>query len=100
MKMYTKKDLVDNFLLTIQFYIKDGTLCFLETANDGDKLGDFMSMRVFGELFAWSDNLDEKDRDGLRQFCLTFIESDTERRSHDKKTDYIKKLRGHLKDKQ
>lgn len=97
-KIYTNKDLTNNFLLTIQFYVKDGTLCFLETTNDGDKLGDFMSMRIFGELLAWSDNLDEKDRDGLRQFCLTFIESETDRREHDKKTDYIKKLRDRVND--
>lgn len=98
-KVYKRKDLLDDFLLTLQFYVKDGALCFLETVNDGDKLSDFISMRLFGEAFAWSDSLDEKDRDGLRQFCLTFIESDTERRAHDSQTEKIKALRNRVLEK-
>lgn len=75
MKIYTSKDLKDNFLVTIQFTDEgDSRTDMCLTTNTG-KL-DKTNMRIQGINLAENHTqLDDADHEALQLFCKSYLES-------------------------
>lgn len=85
----TKKRKEDIDLLTIKFSHKtkeDVMYMYLDFGNREDELERGSSMSYFGGLLAKQENLNEKERESLEDFCRGFLWS----RGYEVKKDYRK----------